>query len=509
MTVEQGLDPERVRLAAAGLDRQAERVQQLHQQGTAMVGVLEGVWVGRDLDAFAQQWRAAAQSVAAMAHDLGEAAQHLRRQADEQEATSAASGGIGSASGPADAPAGGSLLDDLWGGIRDFGEGLLDAGEEVIDTVGDGLDWLGDRVEDGLDWLGGKADAALDWVGQQATALSQAGGRWIDVVDQGFLRLENDLTTLGGLFTKVFTEARYPRLAEVIAAGSLVLGSAVGVVGNALTGRDLHIFDNGRGEAVGSTPLSTDGPVGGHPQLRRPTSLDEILRSTTDAYSTPSTVRVTTVRQPDGSVVHIVNTPGTETWTPLGGSNPSDLTGNLRGVAGESTAAMQAVQSAMEAAGIRQGEPVLLVGHSQGGIINTALLTDPAFTSRYTITHAVTYGSPVDTFDLPPSVQQLNLEHASDVIPHLDLNDTLFPNRPNPDQILHGNGPNATRVVLPNPGSALDPLGNHSHANYADSVAASNDPRLRAYAQALRGFYAAQGATVTGVDVEVARRTGR
>ena len=46
------------------------------------------------------------------------------------------------------------------------------------------------------------------------------------------------------------------------------------------------------------------------------------------------------------------------------------------------------VLEAMERAGIGKGEPVALIGHSQGGIVAAAIASDMA--DRYTFEHVVT-----------------------------------------------------------------------------------------------------------------------
>ena len=62
-------------------------------------------------------------------------------------------------------------------------------------------------------------------------------------------------------------------------------------------------------------------------------------------------------------------------------------------------------------------EPVLLVGHSQGGMVAAALA---AGDTPYDVRHVVTAGSPTAQVDLPPDVRVLSLENRGDVVPLTD-----------------------------------------------------------------------------------------
>ena len=137
-------------------------------------------------------------------------------------------------------------------------------------------------------------------------------------------------------------------------------------------------------------------------------------------------VRVVEVEGPDGASAWVVVVPGTQEWSPRAAANPFDLTSDVRTVTGEATlaavGAAAALDRAMAAAG-RAGreDPVLLVGHSQGGIHAAALATDPAFTTAHRVTHVVTTGAPVGLFPVPGSIRVLSVEHADDPVPTLDL----------------------------------------------------------------------------------------
>jgi hypothetical protein len=103
-------------------------------------------------------------------------------------------------------------------------------------------------------------------------------------------------------------------------------------------------------------------------------------------------IDVRILRRPDGSRAAVVDIPGTKSWT-LGGRDVTDLTTNIRAIGGRETAYERGVLNAMERAGITPDEPVLLIGHSEGGMVavNAALHND----GRFRITHVVTAGAPI------------------------------------------------------------------------------------------------------------------
>ena len=144
-------------------------------------------------------------------------------------------------------------------------------------------------------------------------------------------------------------------------------------------------------------------------------------------------VRVLEVARGDGGSAWVVVVPGTQDWHPRAGANPFDVTTDVRAMVGDPTAAAAGVVVALARARSHTDratdlDPVLLVGHSQGGILAAALASDPAFTAHHDVTHVVTTGAPIGAFPLPPGVQVLSVEHAADPVPALDL--TPNPARP-------------------------------------------------------------------------------
>jgi hypothetical protein len=190
------------------------------------------------------------------------------------------------------------------------------------------------------------------------------------------------------------------------------VGPAVAPIGTLLPRRPLLVVP-----VLGSTRTLAGTDV--------PASDADAMRSVSDGYSTPGAVAVTRLDHPDGTRSWLVAVPGTEEGT-VGGPNPFDMQSNLELLAGHSAAASELTVAAMEQAGIAPGEPVMLAGHSQGGMTAMALAGSVAVTSRFAITHVLTAGSPVAGMSAQPGVEVLHVEHSTDVIPALD-------GRPNPD----------------------------------------------------------------------------
>lgn len=182
----------------------------------------------------------------------------------------------------------------------------------------------------------------------------------------------------------------------------------------------------------------------------------------------------------DGHRRAIVDIPGTKTFDPI---KVADITGpatNVRALVGTPTAYEHGVLQAMQRAGVRRGDDVMLVGHSEGGMVAVETATACAASGRFRVTHVVTAGAPIGLTagKLPPSVQVLALENHNDVVPHLD-------GRTNPDRT------NITTVTINRGNGAIGD--DHSVAkSYLPGAAdtdASDDPSVRTFLSGARGFF--------------------
>jgi hypothetical protein len=142
-------------------------------------------------------------------------------------------------------------------------------------------------------------------------------------------------------------------------------------------------------------------------------------------------IRRVTRTAPDGTVVRawIVDLPGTKDWQldPRDRVHLNDLATNLDTLSGEPSARVDGVTRAMELAGVGRDDPVMLVGHSQGGLVALRAAQQYADDATFHVTHVVTAGSPIARMTVPESVSLLALENRYDLVPQLD-------GRPPPDQ---------------------------------------------------------------------------
>lgn len=215
-----------------------------------------------------------------------------------------------------------------------------------------------------------------------------------------------------------------------------------------------------------------------------------------------SRVRVTGIPREDGGWAWVVDVPGTQSFDPRAGANPYDLTSNVLLVAGESTLTMQAVVRALEDARLRVGDagrsPVMLTGHSQGGLTAAALAADPRLRARLGVTHVVTSGAPIAAFDVPDEVSVLSLEHTQDPVPGLE-------GANNPDRV---NWVTVERSVADDVGPHARSTGAHDNAHYtrtAGIIDASDDPSLAAWRAGAAPFIGASGSDAVTTDYDIER----
>lgn len=184
----------------------------------------------------------------------------------------------------------------------------------------------------------------------------------------------------------------------------------------------------------------------------------------------------------DGKRRAVVDIPGTKTFDP---THVADITGpstNLRALIGVPTAYEQGVVQAMRRAGVLPADDVMLVGHSEGGMVAVQTALACAKTGQFRVSHVVTAGSPIGLTagNLPADVQVLALENHNDVVAHLD-------GRTNPDRA------NITTVTACRGDGAIgDDHGiEPSYIPGAADADASDDPSIRSFLSGASGFFAA------------------
>jgi alpha-beta hydrolase superfamily lysophospholipase len=202
-----------------------------------------------------------------------------------------------------------------------------------------------------------------------------------------------------------------------------------------------------------------------------------------------------------GQVSWLVTIPGTaDPW--LGnGPNAANMDTNLRAIAGDTNAIGIATLAALDNAGAVKGQPVVLAGHSQGGIVSAQLAADPDFNEVFTVAGILTLGSPVSQSKPRQDQQWLSVEHVQDAIP------ALAP--------ANARGANHTTVVR-DLATAADPAvrdqrntmsvyhGTPTYAATGQMIDAENDLSLRTWREAVAPVLD-QTATVTTYEYVVER----
>ncbi len=207
------------------------------------------------------------------------------------------------------------------------------------------------------------------------------------------------------------------------------------------------------------------------------------------------TIEVQTLHEPDGTMRHIVYLPGTDDLTAApwdADGEVRDLPADLRVMSGADTTYAEGIRQAMTQAGIGPHDPVLLVGHSLGGMEAASML---AHGSDFDVTHVVTAGSPIaGIHDYPPGSHVLSLENRGDIVPLLDG---------------HDNADSVPQVTVQFDDHETSIVGNHDLHHYVHGAAAaetSEDPSIREELDSLRAHgFLGSGGTATSQILQVTR----
>ncbi len=452
-----GMDPSQVRQLARSLENAAGDLELLGVQVSGRISSIP--WQGSDADSFRSGWSARHRpTLTRIADSLRQAALVAAENADAQDQTSdAASAGSVAAAAEGSAPGSADTRPENTAGgwLADGWDWVTDGAGWVAETSDDTVDWFQDRAELGF---GNIQRSFMDY-GEQSAHLVSLLDQWV-----------------GG---------SPPTLMELAATGMLIRGEWTEAKLTVLTlGQwDLPLLDDGSawaGEAipVGVSTSGTGLSASGHAEGVLPSDLRAIAMNTGQAYSdrqvessVDGSVRITRIDGPSGPS-YIVNIPGTQEWSPATSGTAADLTGNLVTASGQMSTASDAVALAMERAGIEPGAPVMLAGHSQGGMTAAALAADPAFSAQFNVTNVMAYGSPIDGTAIPAEIRVIAFHHEDDVVPMLDLGGARI------DGTTAGQS-SSVQITLPNPPNTgwWDVAGRHDFNAYEASISdAENDP---------------------------------
>lgn len=211
------------------------------------------------------------------------------------------------------------------------------------------------------------------------------------------------------------------------------------------------------------------GDVDGGARATTPGSLEQLMQQLSatndlDASEADADMHGAIQVQQVGEKPHeryIVYIPGTDDMGPIPASSDlaRDMETNYQLIGGMDSAYGRGIEQAMVQAGLT-GKDVMLVGHSQGGMVSASLAADPDFTRQFNVQHVVTAGAPTAQVpSLPDSTHAIHLENRGDAVPLLDGED-------NPDQ------PNRTTVKF-DEGSS-DVADNHGMNHYTNGAAAAD-----------------------------------
>jgi hypothetical protein len=283
-----------------------------------------------------------------------------------------------------------------------------------------------------------------------------------------------------------------PLAGAVIAADPDVLSEVPGLTEHLVDGLGGPVSAGLLGLLYGAPPRPLVTPLPTALGTRRPRSvrdlvehLHEVAALSGDPDSPANgTIEVQTVTAPDGSVRHLLYLPGTDDFNAPWDQDADvrDLETDLDSISGRPDAYQQGILQALEDAGVGKGEPLLVVGHSLGGMEAAALL---AGHGGYEITDVVTAGSPTAQVpSFPAGSHVLSLEQRGDIVPELD-------GAPNPDSVEQ-----TTVTFDADPDGGI--LAHHSYATYeagAGLVDASTDPSVVDAVASLHdhGFLGADG----------------
>ncbi len=207
----------------------------------------------------------------------------------------------------------------------------------------------------------------------------------------------------------------------------------------------------------------------------------------------PDQIDVRVLSHPDGTKSYIVDIPGTKVWDTPGALNPAlnDLGTNVHVLGGDVTTRETAIGEALHRAGATSTDPVMLIGHSQGGMVAAQAAHDTTTGAfNYNVTHVLTAGSPIARTEVPSHIQVMALENSHDIVPHLDAAD-------NPDR------PNMTTVSFDTQKGSIG--GNHAtdgaYLPAAKSLDSNTDSSVLAYRASASNFLSNSSGTMVQNNV--------
>jgi len=198
----------------------------------------------------------------------------------------------------------------------------------------------------------------------------------------------------------------------------------------------------------------------------------------------PHAAQVRIEKTPSAAFVYIG---GTVTSSLTGGSEPWDMTSNIAAMVGQTSDSERGARAALTAAGVTNADRIVVVGHSQGGLVAQRLASDP----QLRVSDVVLVGSPQTPGSVAPGVHVVALEHRNDPIPALGG--------------IAPEGRADVTVATTPPITPGDPLAAHHASVYRDLAAEADASRHPALISVRREIFGAENAACQATEWRVDR----
>lgn len=266
------------------------------------------------------------------------------------------------------------------------------------------------------------------WAGLGSTLLLSGaayGGQLSALSGQGWIQYYRDLHTAG----RLLPTALAPALAADHPGIDRQQGAALAraLAGIVHPGGDVDDGARVISDAVGLTHWAL-----GHQRIRMSPpehrSHEEPVRTFADAVAVmeelevdestdPGMLRIDRITSAEGETAWQVFIPGGQGFDP---TNVHALLHAPAAVASVPTPSVAMVAAALRDAGAVKGEPIVMIGHSHGGITGSLFASDPRLRAEFDVPLVVAAGSPVDRHEIRADTHVLSIEHTEDVITGAD-----------------------------------------------------------------------------------------
>ncbi|WP_175578453.1 alpha/beta hydrolase [Actinomyces culturomici] len=227
-----------------------------------------------------------------------------------------------------------------------------------------------------------------------------------------------------------------PRAYDALMTSMLTVSTAVGAMrGGAV---HAHLLRDSADEPA-AKPARKGRPKAQLRRVKAPRTLGDLCADIDDMYwsmTAGTTVKITRVGE-GAARRWLVSLPGTAHMDFETDENPADMESNIREMIGLESAMRVGVVAAIHDAMARDGvakedfakEPVLMCGHSQGGIVAVALASMPPEKAGVDVQAILAEGAPARRIRIRPDVEMVSVAHDQDVIPSMDGTPARSPDR--------------------------------------------------------------------------------